>query len=230
MASYGEAGKDMVRYGSGKPDKGLSRRGFLKAGAAGTVAVGVGGVFLKFLEGRISEEKSKEWQRIVGGQENPHPELGHLIWRAAFTVKPGAEFNLYPTNRTTPPEFPFTTPLEGNPVIHKMGDTVMRVYDALLFAQEPLPGEKDIAVVKPIEGESYNIGLESIRFAVDLPQSPTGVGWLSLDDVRFLNDSNQVLETPPLDRIIQAPISGDTPWKGMADIAGTPLHVGLVSR
>jgi hypothetical protein len=233
MAPYGEAGKDILYFGQGKPDKGISRRGF---GMVAAVGVGGGALLfgagkgIEYLDWRSSAANPDVWKRIVGDRENPHPEYGHLIWQTSFVVKPGAEFHEYPTRHVTPPEFPFTTPLEGNPVVHKMGDTVMVVKNALLFAQEALGWEHDTAEVRPTDGTSYHIAFDTIRFAVDLPDTPNRMGWLSLDSVRFLDDQNRVTGTLPLDRIIQAPIGGDTPWKGTADILGTPLPVGLVSR
>jgi hypothetical protein len=231
METFGKAGKDILYYGKGKPpEKGAVRRAVVKGLAAGVVAAGAW-KGLKYLEWLSNSAANPEnWQTIVGGKENPHPELGRLIWQGAFMVKPGAEFHQFPTWRRTEAEPPYASYVEGNPVVYKMDDTVMKVHNALLFAQEAWPGEKNIAEVKPTEGDPYTISLDTVHFAVDLPESPTGVGWLSLDDVRFLDDNDRVLNSPPLDRIIQAPIGGNEPWKGMADIAGTPLHVGLVKR
>lgn len=230
MASYGDVGKDIMYVGKGTPDKGAFRRKLIKGAVFGAPLLIGAGRALNYLDWRSSAANPEVWKRITGGQENPHPEYGHLIWQSSFAVKPGAEFHQYPTRRVTPPEFPFTTPLEGNPVVHKMGDTRMVVKNALLFAQAALGWEHDTAEVRPTDGASYRIALDTVRFAIDLPDTPNRMGWLSIDDVRFLDESNRITEIPPHDRIIQAPIGGDTPWKGTADLLGTPLPVGLVSR
>ena len=230
MDRYGDVGRDVLYFGRSRPDTKISRRGLIKGAAAtGALLLG-GGAAYEYVVWQNSPANPDVWRRIVGGRENPHPEYGQLVWQGAFFVKPGAVFHEYPTWRRTSAEYPFTTTVEGNPVVHKMGDTIMVVKNALFFAQEALGWEKDTADVKPVGGAPYRISLDTVQFAVDLPGTPNRMGWLSLADVRFFNDSNQVMDAVPLDRIIQTPISNDSPWKGTADINGVPLHIGLVSR